>query len=169
MNINRKTATTTMPARCLALFLIILPGLGNAMSSFNPLKACTFSEMQISLTLDGEPASGATVIRTVNWKNEMTDTFTADEAGQVSLPAMYQNSITQVLPIEFVSAQTIKVEHKGNEYKIWVYAKRNPAKNVEFDGQPIKLTCELSDDPKTERAFGSVVKTACKWTSADNA
>lgn len=164
MSKNLKKLTSTQPILYIVLLTFIFPGLGIAMSSLNPLKACTFSEMEISLTLDGEPAGGATVIRTVNWRNEKTDTFTADDAGQVVLPAMYESSITQVLPIEFVSAQTIVVRHNEQEYKIWIYAKRKPEKNFEFDGQPIKLTCELSENPVTERAFGSVVKTACKWT-----
>lgn len=165
MAINLKAFKIGQRLRYLTLLILIFPGLGNAMSSFNPLKACIFSDMHINLTLDGKPASGAKVVRTVNWKNEITDTFTADEAGQVDLPAMYQSSITQALPVEFVSAQVIKVQYEDEEYKIWVYAKRDPAENVEFDGRPIQLTCELSEEPTTSRAFGSVVKTACKWNS----
>ncbi|WP_407661774.1 DUF6795 domain-containing protein [Microbulbifer donghaiensis] len=58
---------------------------------------------------------------------------------------MYESSITKLLPMEFISAQTIAVHHNDQEYKIWIYAKRQPKKNFELDGQPIKLTCELSD------------------------
>jgi hypothetical protein len=133
------------------------------MNSLNPFRACTFSQMQLTLTLNTKPVSGAKIIRTVHWKSKKTDTFTSDQHGHVELPATYQSSITQMLPVEFLSSQVITVEHEGREYKIWVYAKRDPGGNIEFSGKPIRLTCELSDEPSTKRAFGSVVKTACTW------
>lgn len=147
----------------LVLLIASIPALGNAMSSLNPFKACTFSEMKLQLTLDGKPADGAKVIRTVNWKEEIVDTFKADESGTVQLPAMHESSITQVLPVEFVASQVINVQYKDKDYKIWVYAKRNPAENFEMSGEPLEMSCELSDEPKTERAFDSIVKTSCKW------
>ncbi|WP_407661776.1 DUF6795 domain-containing protein [Microbulbifer donghaiensis] len=39
--------------------------------------------MEISLTLHGKPANGATVIRTVNWRTENSATFTTDDSGKV--------------------------------------------------------------------------------------
>lgn len=131
------------------------------MAFLNPLKACTFSEMQLKLTLGGKPADGAKVTRSVNWKEEIVDTFTADEAGYVKLPAMYASSVTQVLPVEFVSSQVIHVEYEGKDYKIWVYAKRDPGENSELEGKAFDLSCELTDEPKIERAFDSILKTSC--------
>ncbi|WP_193165765.1 DUF6795 domain-containing protein [Microbulbifer hainanensis] len=133
------------------------------MAFLNSLKACIFSEMKIKLTLDGEPAHGAKVIRSVNWKEEMVDTFTTDESGNVLLPAMYAASVTQIMPIEFVSSQVIQVEYNDKSYKIWVYAKRDPSENSEMNGKPFILTCELTQEPKLERAFDSIVKTSCRW------
>ncbi|MCW8128693.1 DUF6795 domain-containing protein, partial [Microbulbifer halophilus] len=147
----------------LAFIIALIPVSGNTMSSLNPFKACTFSEMKLRLTLDGKPADGAKVTRTVNWKEEVVDTFKADENGTVQLPAMYESSVTQVLPVEFVSSQVISVQYQEKDYKIWVYAKRDPAENFEMSGSPLELDCELSDDPKTERAFDSIVKTSCQW------
>jgi len=147
----------------LILFIIYIPSQGNAMAFLNSLKACTFSEMQINLTADGKPAAGAKVIRSVNWKEEIVDTFTADDSGQVKLPAMHQNSITQVMPVEFVSSQVIHVEYEGNDYKIWVYGKRDPGENSEMNGQPFDLSCELSDEPKIQRMFDSILKTSCTF------
>lgn len=151
-------------ASCFLLVSVTLfPLMGQTMASMNPFKACTFSEMKIRLTLDGEPVTGAKVTRTVNWKKEIVDTFRSDSSGFVELPAMFESSVTQVLPVEFVSSQVINVEYKDKDYKIWVYAKRNPEKNYEFDGKPIEMRCELSDTAETQRAFNSVLKTSCKW------
>ncbi|GAA5443482.1 hypothetical protein Misp06_01659 [Microbulbifer sp. NBRC 101763] len=133
------------------------------MAFLNPLKACTFSEMKIRLTLNGEPAVGAKIIRTIDWKDEQIDLFTSDEDGNVDLPAKFENSFTQVLPVEFISSQSINVEYENNNYLIWIYAKRNPGENSEMNGDPINLSCELSDEPKTERKFKSAVKTSCKF------
>jgi len=133
------------------------------MAFLNPLKACTFSEMKIKITLNGKPASGAKIIRTVDWKDEQVDFFTSDEGGNIDLPAKFESSFTQVLPVEFISSQSINVEYENNNYLIWIYAKRNPGENSEMNGNPINLSCELSDEPKTERKFKSAVKTSCKF------
>lgn len=144
-------------------FIALIPNSGNTMTSLNPFKACTFSEMKLHLTLDGEPVSDAKVTRTVNWKKEIVDTFSTDNNGEVQLPALHESSVTQVLPVEFISSQVINVRYEDSDYKIWVYAKRDPAENFEMNGNPLELTCELSDEPTTERAFDSIVKTSCKW------
>ncbi|WP_346840224.1 DUF6795 domain-containing protein [Microbulbifer sp. SAOS-129_SWC] len=147
----------------LLLLLFYIPVQGNAMAFLNPFKACTFSEMQLKLTANGEPAAGAKVIRSVNWKEEIVDTFTADDSGRVELPATHESSITQVMPVEFVSSQVINVEYDGKNYKIWVYAKRDPGENSEQNGKPFELACELSDEPKIQRVFDSILKTSCTF------
>ncbi|WP_444929369.1 DUF6795 domain-containing protein [Microbulbifer sp. SSSA002] len=145
------------------LLTAISSGGTSAMASFNPFKACTFSEMKIKLTLNGEPASGAEITRSIQWQKEWIDTFTSDEEGIAILPAKFSNSLTQVLPVEFVSAQKITVEYNDQSYKIWVYAKRHPEENSELDGKPFDLTCELSDELKLEEVFDSYLKTSCKF------
>ncbi|MDP5210442.1 DUF6795 domain-containing protein [Microbulbifer sp. 2205BS26-8] len=134
-----------------------------AMTFSNPLKACTFSEMNLRITLNGQPAAGAKVIRMVDWKTESVDSFMVDDSGKVHLPAKFESSITQALPVEFVSSQVINVQYMDQVYKIWVYAKRNPKENSELEGEPLNLSCELLDDPKTERVFNSLLKTSCKF------
>ncbi|WP_413664123.1 DUF6795 domain-containing protein [Microbulbifer sp. CNSA002] len=146
------------------LLIAISPGGTNAMASFNPFKACTFSEMKIKLTLNGEPVSGAKITRSIQWQKEWIDTFTSDEDGVAILPSKFASSLTQVLPVEFVSAQKITVEHNDHSYKIWVYAKRHPEENSELDGKPFNLTCELSDELQLEEVFDSYLKTSCKFT-----
>ncbi|MCX2795567.1 hypothetical protein OQJ68_00600 [Microbulbifer thermotolerans] len=133
------------------------------MTFLNPLKACTFSEMNIQITLDGEPAKGAEVIRLVKWKKEKIDNFTADEEGRVELPAMFESSTTNLLPMEFVATQLITVKYKGKEYEIWNYAKRKPEKNFELEGKPFSLKCELSKEDELHEVFSSLLVTQCTW------
>ncbi|WP_410174038.1 DUF6795 domain-containing protein [Microbulbifer thermotolerans] len=75
---------------------------------------------------------------------------------------MYDISFAKIFPIEFVSSQLIKVIHNDNEYKIWVYAKRNPGENFGMNGESFNLSCELSDKLRTERMFDSILKTSCR-------
>ncbi|WP_152450770.1 DUF6795 domain-containing protein [Microbulbifer sp. THAF38] len=145
------------------LSILLIPGGAYGMAFLNPLKACTFSEMKIKITLDGSPAAGAKITRSIDWKEEKTDIFTSDKEGNVLLPAEFESSITQVLPVEFISSQSINVEYENRSYLIWIYAKRNPAENFEMNGNPINLACELTDEPKTERKFKSALKTSCKF------
>ncbi|WP_444923644.1 DUF6795 domain-containing protein [Microbulbifer sp. DLAB2-AF] len=147
----------------ITFFLPLISGGANAMAFLNPLKACTFSEMKIRLTLDGKPAVGAKITRSVDWKDEKIDFFTSDGEGNVKLPAKFESSVTQVLPVEFISSQSINVEYENKNYLIWIYAKRNPGENSEMNGNPINLSCELTDEPKTERKFKSALKTSCKF------
>lgn len=133
------------------------------MSKMNPLKACTFSEMEISILFKGEPASGAKITRTIEWKEERTDQFTTDDNGRATLPAEFENHLLKAFPMEFVSAQHLTVQFEGEEYEIWNYAKRDADLNSEMHGAPLQLTCELTSESKTQRAFGSVLGTRCTW------
>ncbi|WP_237567767.1 DUF6795 domain-containing protein [Microbulbifer hydrolyticus] len=146
-----------------ALLILSLPWPGAAMSKMNPLKACTFSEMEISILFKGEPAKGATITRTIEWKKEHTDQFTADDNGRVTLPAEFENHLLKAFPMEFVAAQYVTVQYEGEEYEIWNYAKRDAEFNSEMQGSPLRLTCELTDESKTQRAFGSILGTRCTW------
>ncbi|MCA0900318.1 MULTISPECIES: DUF4198 domain-containing protein [Microbulbifer] len=143
------------------LIILALPWPGAAMSNLNPLKACTFSEMQISLFFDGKPATGAKITRTIEWRKEHVDEFTADGNGQVTLPAEFENYYLKFFPMEFVSAQFLTVQYEGKEYEIWNYAKRKTELNSEMDGEPLKLSCELTSESITTRAFGSILGTRC--------
>ncbi|WNZ56689.1 hypothetical protein QT397_04810 [Microbulbifer sp. MKSA007] len=144
------------------LLIAISPGGTNAMASFNPFKACTFSEMKIKLTLNGEPVSGAKITRSIQWQKEWIDTFTSDEDGIAVLPAKFSNSLTQVLPVEFVVSQAIDVSYENKNYEVWVYAKRSPGENSEM-GKPLNLTCELTDETRLEEIFDSALLTSCQF------
>lgn len=133
------------------------------MSFFNAGKACTFSEMSLALTYQGKPASGARVIRTVEWQKQHVDEFRADDMGKVVLPELNERSLTQLLPVEFVVAQAIHVHYQGQVFEIWINSKRKPEQNSELGGQPVKLRCELTDEPEVNREFDALMLTSCQW------
>ncbi|UTA46980.1 carboxypeptidase regulatory-like domain-containing protein [Simiduia sp. 21SJ11W-1] len=133
------------------------------MSFFDAGKACTFSEMSLTLTYQGEPASGAKVVRTVEWQKPHVDEFYADDAGKLVLPELHERSLTQLLPVEFVVAQAIHVHYLGQEFEIWINSKRKPEENAELGGRPVKLRCELTDEPQVSREFDALMLTSCQW------
>ena len=133
------------------------------MSVLDAGKAWTFSEMKLQLTFNGSPAAGAKVVRTVEWHSPRTDEFVADEQGHVTLPEVRERSMTQLLPVEFVVAQDVKVYFNEQEYEIWINGKRNPDENSELGGKPLVLQCEITDELEDRRDFGTLLFTNCKW------
>lgn len=133
-----------------------------AMSFFNPGKTCVFSEVRARLTLNGEPVRNATVIRRWEWKEPREDRTVTDREGYFEFPAVYESSVTRMLPIEIVIGQEIYVVLDDKEEKIWVHAKQSPDENSELKGRPIRISCELSDPMKTHGSFG-LLQTLCSW------
>ncbi|WP_299005090.1 DUF6795 domain-containing protein [uncultured Shewanella sp.] len=113
--------------------------------------------------MNGQAASGAIITRSIQWRKEWLDTFIADEVGMVYLPAKVSYSLTQVLPVEFLSAQKITVEYQGRSYKVWVYAKRDPVENSELKGKVLQLRCELSDELVGQTLLEPYLKTSCQF------
>lgn len=126
-------------------------------------KACIFSEVSGVLLFNGEPAAGAIVKRQVEHQGQESDQATADEAGRFSLPALYQRSVSRLLPAEFVAAQSLVVEYQDQEYRIWSNTKRKPEENAELGGQPLNLRCEITAELQLHREFGSILRTNCTW------
>lgn len=133
------------------------------MSFFNPTKTCVFSEVKAQLAMNGEPLKGATVIRRWEWQELKEERTVTDENGFFQLPAVFESSITRMLPIELVIAQGLYVIVEGEEKKFWSNSKRKPEENVEFNGRPISLFCELTNEMRITREFGSRMNTLCTW------
>lgn len=68
-----------------------------------------------------------------------------------------------MLPVELVIAQGLYVVVDGEEKKFWSNSKREPGENVEFNGGPISLVCELTNEMRINRDFGSRMNTLCTW------
>ena len=133
------------------------------MSFFSPGKTCVFSQVRAKLTLNGEPVKNASIIRRWEWKDLREEKTQTDSEGYFEFPPIFESSIKRMLPIELVIAQGLYVIIDGEEQKIWSNSKRKPEENAEFQGQPIALVCELTDEMKVTREFGSRMHTLCKW------
>lgn len=133
------------------------------MSFFDGGKSCVFSEVQLKVTHNGKPASGAKLTRYVSWQKDIVDEFTLDENGEIKLEAVYQRSLTSLLPVEFVVAQSITVSYEDSEVEIWLNSKRSPEPNSELGGKELTLSCELFDEPELHEEFNALLLTNCNW------
>lgn len=119
--------------RILILFISLLLSLKvSAMPLINPTKACVFSAVKARLTMNGEPLKNVTVIRRWEWRQLKEESTTTDENGFFRLPAIFESSITRMLPIELVIAQGLYLIVDGEERKLWSNSKRTPEENAEF-------------------------------------
>jgi len=134
-----------------------------AMSIFDVGKTCVFSEVKAKLTRNGEPLKNTKVIRRWEWNELKEDVTTTDEQGYFEFPAVFEKSITRMLPVELVIAQGLYVEESDGETKIWSNSKREPEENAEFDGRPIEMKCEMTNDMEIHKEFGSRMRTLCTW------
>lgn len=145
------------------IFLVIFSQGVVAMSILSPTKTCVFSEVNARLTMNGEPLKNATIVRRWEWNKLREQTTTTDESGYFEFPAVFETSVTRMLPIELVIAQGLYVIVDGEERKFWSNSKREPEENAEFQGRPISLMCELTNEMKINRDFGSRMHTLCTW------
>ena len=129
---------------------------------------CVASDVEGRLTLNGQPAVGARVVRKVNWKDqtgESEETVT-DEAGRFSLPARW-DVLRRALPAQFVAHQSIIVHYQGQEYQIWGTGKLETTEYSEFGGKPENFRCELTDDLRRVDLDYGFVATICRWEHAE--
>ena len=145
------------------LFLITSSQKVDAMSVFDIGKTCVFSEVKVKLMRNGEPLKNTKIIRRWEWNALKQDTATTDSNGYFEFPAIYEKSISRLLPVELVIAQGVYVIENGEEKKIWSNSKREPEENSEFHGRPIVMSCEITDEMKIHREFDSIMNTLCKW------
>lgn len=135
------------------------------MSLFDIGKVCVFSEVKARITVNGEPLKNTVVIRKWEWRELRQDRTTTDENGYFTFPVVFERSImNRALPIELVIAQGLYVETEGEAKKIWSNSKREPEENAELGGQSINLSCELTNDMKITRQYGSIMNTLCTWS-----
>ena len=133
------------------------------MSLFDAGKICTFSPVQAKLTLNGEPAIGAQVTRTTQWKDPVVDTAETNSEGEFSFSGNYEKSVKKFLPVEIMISQQLLVTYQGETYEIWANGKMNADENSELDGLPLNLTCELTEEMRTHRTASSLILTNCHW------
>ena len=132
-----------------------------AMSFLNPTKSCVFSAVKARLTKNGQPLKGVTVIRRWTWHDAHEDSTHTNANGEFSFPAVFEASVSRLLPVEFAVAQSLYIKGAGDEEMFWVNTKRKTDENSEYKGRPISLQCELTHEMKITREFGSIMSTMC--------
>jgi hypothetical protein len=110
-------------------------------------KMVIWSAMKGRVTLNGQPAAGAVLVRRFDWewKDEAgSDQTVANAAGEFSLPSIERSSLLgSLLPHQPMIKQDIVIEYKGVSYTAWACYKRSYAADSENDGKPIDVTCRL--------------------------
>lgn len=130
----------------------------------NVAKANLFSSVNGVLTLNGSPLAGVTVNRSVRWRDEdHTDSAVTDKDGRYAFPALMSSGSIPRLPAEFNAFQKMTVDHGGEEVLIWETVKAEPMENAELEGQPMTLTCEVSEEPRFEHLLLNSIETRCRW------
>jgi hypothetical protein len=129
-----------------ALTLCALAFTGDAMGFFG--SNVLFSAVQGQVTLNGQPVSGAEVVRHYRWawnKSEGNETVRTDAHGHFAFGAEKKSGgMSGLLPHEPVIFQEIVIRHDGREYIAWQYTKHNYDDRGELRGKAIDLLCELS-------------------------
>lgn len=133
------------------------------MSILDAGKVCLFSKISGVITLDGQPAANARIVRTANLSRDKVDETYTDENGYFEMPAVFQRTVTKFLPQEFTAAQHIAVHYQGSEYKMWSGVKRDPSENAESRGKPLIITCELNSEETLIKVNNSPIFSLCKW------
>lgn len=135
-----------------------------AMSIFDAGKACTFSSISGVILKNGQPVKQAHIKRETDYQSVYSDETTTDENGHFALPPLFERSISNLLPQEFVVSQKITVTTKeGETHVIWDGIKRKKEENAESDGNPIVVSCELNAENKTIFTQDQPFTTKCEW------
>ena len=144
-----------------------MPSRAHAMSFLGIGKTCVFSKVKAVLTRDGKPLKNVKVIRKWEWKELKEEQTQTDENGVFTFPAVFESSLTRLLPMEVVIGQALYVKENDVEIKFWSHSKRRPEENAEFNGKPIDLKCELNDEQNIYYHSISRMITLCSWGSDD--
>ena len=126
-------------------------------------KVYLFSEVKGIVYLNGEPVPNAKVVRSYEYNSLEHEETVTDASGAFYFPPLHGKSLSSILPIELVVAQSMVVSFNGKDYKIWSNTKRSKAHNSELGGSPLILKCDLVDELKIHREFGSILRTNCSW------
>src|SRR5690554_3551266 len=133
--------------KLIVCFVLVIASQGAAsMSFFNPTKTCVFSEVKARLMFNGEPLRNMKVIRQWEWHKRRSDESMTDNDGYVTFPAVYESSVTRLLPAEIVIGQQLSVVVGDQETIFWSNVKVEPEENSEYGGSKFNLACELGDE-----------------------
>jgi hypothetical protein len=149
---------------CLLGMLIvttITPNEVQAVSNLNPTRTCVFSAVKARLTKNDLPLQGVTVVRRWNWNEPHEDSTVTDANGEFNFPAVFESSVTRLLPLEIMISQSLYAIIDGEERKFWYNAKRDETENGEYGGRPTHLLCEMTHKMKIHRDDERITHTLC--------
>lgn len=130
---------------------------GHAMAFFKPFTL--FSDMEGIILLDGQPVEGVEVRQNYFWHwgdKKGTNLTTTDAKGRYHFPAITGRSITaNLLPHEPVIDQDVTFVYKGKTFRGWFHSKHNYEDMGELGGKPLRLVCDLKDEPVGRPEIGS--------------
>ncbi|MFV1977430.1 MAG: DUF6795 domain-containing protein, partial [Candidatus Scalindua sp.] len=133
-----------------------------AMSVLGIGKVCVFSAVKLRLLHDGKPVANTKVKREWEWNTPNFDESVTDDDGYVFFPAVFESSLTRLLPIELVITQGLSVKIDGEEEYFWTSGKRQPEENTEYGGAKFDVICELNNEIIGIRDYRSPIVTLCK-------
>ena len=125
-------------------------------------KTCVFSAVKARITKNGKPLKNIPVLRRWEWNKKREDKTLTDKDGIFTFPAVFEHSVSRLLPIELVVSQGIYAVIDNKEVRLWTNSKRNPEENSEYGGKKIDLSCEITEEAKLIEDYGSLMVTMCK-------
>lgn len=146
------------------VFIILITSIGaTGMALSDVGKVCLFSAISGVITQDGKPVANAKLVRKVNHSKDVIDETTTDQNGHFTMPAVFERTVTKLLPMEFVVRQAIYVKHEGKEYLLWEGVKREEKENSESRGQALIVRCELNQERLFKQVNGNPIVSFCTW------
>ena len=127
-----------------------------------------FSEVEGIVLRDGEPVVGALVEQEYHWhwgNQRRSSTAVTDRNGRFHFPTITGSSFTaQLFPHEPVITQYLRIMFESQSYEGWFHSKHNYEEKGEFGESPLRLQCDLKDEPGPHPEIGSF-GICVPWTS----
>jgi hypothetical protein len=144
-------------AACWAVLVVGMFTQGHAMAFSKTFHL--FSEVDGIVLQAGRPVEGVEVAQEYRWHwtdQQARNVTRTDAQGRYHFPAITGQSFSgSLLPHEPVVNQRIQFVHQGKTYQGWYHAKHNYDDRGELGGKPMRLVCDLNDEPVPRPEIGS--------------
>lgn len=110
-------------------------------------------EVKGSISIDGEPVEGLTIMREVIYDESQVDEVKTAEDGSFYFPPLKVRSSTPGKAFdETRTRQVLVTEYQGEQYVLWVYATPAIEEEPVISEKLSQLDCDLTDE-KTQHHF----------------
>jgi hypothetical protein len=145
----KRNSTLSRVAAWLAALVIGLFSLAQAMAFFK--RFTLFSDLEGIVLLEGRSVEGVEVQQHYFWHwgdKKGTHVNRTDANGRYHFPVITGRSITaNLLSHEPVIEQEVSFVYQSKAFHGWFHSKHNYEDLGELDGQPLRLVCDLKDEP----------------------